>query len=121
MDYQRRSNTDQAGPKVYLMELTSVHSVKTLGQTRRCKGVAGPVPLLARFAAGPYTTDSLAATTTDEVVMIFNISAENACQIPLRARRERKEVHRPITIEVEQETEVVSFIQERFEAQNDPK
>jgi hypothetical protein len=55
---------------------------------------------------------------TNETAKIFNIPAENMCEVRRRAETERKEGHRLLTLEIQQEADVVNFIQERFEMQN---
>jgi transposase len=63
-------------------------------------------------------TDTAFRLTTDDIAMIFNISADNVRQIRHRARMKKKKSHRPLALDPDQEADIVRFIRERFGSQN---
>jgi DNA-binding CsgD family transcriptional regulator len=63
-------------------------------------------------------TNTASRLTTDDIAMILNISADNVRQIQRRARMEKKEPHRPLALDPDQEADIVCFIREQFGLQN---
>jgi hypothetical protein len=63
-------------------------------------------------------TDTASRLTTDDIAMILNINSENVRQIQHRARVKKKESHRPLALDPDQEADIVRFIRERFGSQN---
>jgi DNA-directed RNA polymerase sigma subunit (sigma70/sigma32) len=59
-------------------------------------------------------TDRASRLTTDDVAMIFNISADNVRQIQHRARMKKMEPHRPPALDADRDADIVRFIRERF-------
>jgi hypothetical protein len=72
------------------------------------------IVFLSEFAE----TDSASRLRTDDIAMIFSVSADNVRQIRHRARMKKKESHRPLAPDPDQEGDVVPFIRERFGSQN---
>jgi hypothetical protein len=58
-------------------------------------------------------TDTASQLTTDDIAMVFNISADKGRQIRHRARMKKKEPHKPLALDPGQETEILRFIRER--------
>jgi hypothetical protein len=63
-------------------------------------------------------TDTALRLTTDGIIMIFNINSDNVRQIRHRARMKKKEPHRPLALDPDQEADIVRCIRERFRSQN---
>jgi hypothetical protein len=63
-------------------------------------------------------TDTTSRFTTDDTAMIFNIGADNVHQIRNRAGMKKKEPHKPLTLDPDQEADIVCFIREQFGSQN---
>jgi DNA-directed RNA polymerase sigma subunit (sigma70/sigma32) len=57
-------------------------------------------------------TDTASRLTTDDIAMIFNISADNVRQIRHRAQMKKKEPHGPLAVDPDQEADIVRFIRE---------
>jgi DNA-directed RNA polymerase sigma subunit (sigma70/sigma32) len=55
-------------------------------------------------------TDTAFRLITDDIAMIFNVSADNVRQIRHRARMKKKELHGPLAPDPDQEADVVHFI-----------
>jgi hypothetical protein len=54
-------------------------------------------------------TDTAPRLTTDDIAMVFNISADNVRQIRHRARMKKKEPHGPLALDPDQEADIVRF------------
>jgi hypothetical protein len=63
-------------------------------------------------------TDTASRLATDDIAMNFNISADNVHQIRHRARTKKKEPHKPLALDPDQEADIVHLIRERFGSQN---
>jgi DNA-directed RNA polymerase sigma subunit (sigma70/sigma32) len=57
-------------------------------------------------------TETASRLTTDDIAIIFNISADNVRQIRHRARMKKKEPHRTLALDPDQDTDIVRFIRE---------
>jgi hypothetical protein len=104
------------GPALYSSGMTAQDSRALLGS---CKWQAltsrnNQVIFLSEFGE----TDTAFRLTTDDTSMIFNISANNVRQIRHIARMKKKEPHRPLALDPDQEADIVHFIRERFGSQN---
>jgi hypothetical protein len=63
-------------------------------------------------------TNTASRLTTDDIAMTFNISTDNVRQIRHRAWMKKKEPHRPLVFDPDQEVDIVRFIREWFGSQN---
>jgi transposase len=70
------------------------------------------------FLSESGETDTASRLTTYEIAMIFHVSAGNVRQIRHKARMKKKEPHRPLALDPDQEADIVRFIRERFGSQN---
>jgi hypothetical protein len=63
-------------------------------------------------------TDTTVPLSTDDIAKIFDIHPENVRQIRHRARMKQRNAHRPLTLDLEQESDVIGFIHEQFASQH---
>jgi hypothetical protein len=63
-------------------------------------------------------TDTASRLTADDIGMIFDISDDNIRQIGHRARVKKKEPHRPLALDPDQEADIVRFIRQQFGSKN---
>jgi uncharacterized protein YfbU (UPF0304 family) len=64
-------------------------------------------------------TDATYMQSTDDIARIFNIIVNNVHQIRHKAHLKQKSPHRPLTLDAEQEADIVRFIRHQIERQND--
>jgi hypothetical protein len=83
-----------------------------------CCVAANGKPLIRGTVKSFSSLLSLKSTlTTEDIARIFSLTADNVRQVRHRASRKKKEPHRPLAINPEQEA-FVAFIHERFGLQN---
>jgi transposase len=95
----------------------TAQDVRTLPRSNEWQGLesrTNQMVFLCQFAE----TDTRSKLTTDDIAKTFSLRADDIRQIRHRAQMKKQTQHRPMTLHLEQEAELVRFVQERFGSQN---